>query len=149
MSIVAAVAALAFAGAVGWWLNRRAGVLRALPEPEPGDGTADDAAAAGTDAAWLGLEPGRPALVHFSAPWCGPCAGLRRVVEKVCDDLGGPGKVAHHEIDIDANPAAARRFSVLSLPTTVIFDAGGRQRYRAAGVPTAAHLRSALEPLLA
>lgn len=147
MSLVAAVAALAFAGAVGWWLNRRAGVLRALPEPKPGLRTGD--ATAGTDAAWLGLEPGRPALVHFSAPWCGPCAGLRRVVAKVCDDLGGPGKVAHHEIDIDANPDAARRFSVLSLPTTVIFDADGRQRYRAAGVPTAANLRSALEPLLA
>ncbi|PQM53653.1 thioredoxin [Mycolicibacter virginiensis] len=141
MSIVAIFAALVFAGAIGWWLNRRAGVLRQLPGSETGDG---DAAA--SDAAFLGLEPGRPAVVHFSAPWCGPCAGVRRVVEKVCDDLGG---VAHHEIDIDANPDAARRFSVLSLPTTVIFDAVGRQRYRAAGVPTSADLRSALEPLLA
>jgi hypothetical protein len=38
---------------------------------------------------------------------------------------------------------------VLSLPTTLIFDADGRQRYRASGVPKAADLRSALEPLLA
>jgi hypothetical protein len=50
---------------------------------------------------------------------------------------------------MDANPAAARRLSVLSLPTTFIFDADGRQRYRASGVPNAADLRSALEPLLA
>jgi hypothetical protein len=53
------------------------------------------------------------------------------------------------EIDIDANPAAARQLSVLSLPTTFIFDGDGRQRYRAAGVPRAADLRSALAPLLA
>jgi thioredoxin-like negative regulator of GroEL len=53
------------------------------------------------------------------------------------------------EIDIDTNPAAAKRFSVLSLPTTFIFDAGGRQRYRSAGVPKVADLRTALEPLLA
>ena len=53
------------------------------------------------------------------------------------------------EIDMDANPAAARRLSVLSLPTTFIFDADGRQRYRASGVPKAADLRTALEPLLA
>ncbi|ORV41074.1 thioredoxin [Mycolicibacter engbaekii] len=138
MSVIAIITALLAAGAIGWWLNRRGGVLRELPESSS-DSTA------GADAAFLGLEPGRPAVVHFSAPWCGPCAGVRRVVEKVCDDLGG---VPHQEVDIDANPEAARRFSVLSLPTTVIFDTNGRQRYRASGVPTLADLRSALEPLL-
>ncbi|BBZ24517.1 thioredoxin family protein [Mycolicibacter hiberniae] len=137
MSVIAIATALLAAGAIGWWLNRRGGVLRELPER--GDSTAS------ADAAFLGLEPGRPAVVHFSAPWCGPCAGVRRVVEKVCDDLGG---LPHQEVDIDANPEAARRFSVLSLPTTVIFDTNGRQRYRASGVPTLADLRSALEPLL-
>jgi hypothetical protein len=71
---------------------------------------------------------------------------VRRVVNQVCAELP---EVAHVEIDMDENPAAARRLSVLSLPTTFIFDADGRQRYRAAGVPTAADLRSALEPLLA
>jgi hypothetical protein len=57
--------------------------------------------------------------------------------------------VAHIEIDMDANPAAARKLSVMSLPTTFIFDTEGRQRYRTTGVPKAADLRSALEPLLA
>jgi thiol:disulfide interchange protein len=57
--------------------------------------------------------------------------------------------VAHVEIDMDTNPGAAQRLSVLSLPTTFVFDAGGRQRYRVTGVPTAADLRSALEALLA
>jgi hypothetical protein len=64
----------------------------------------------------------------------------------VCAELPA---VAHVEIDMDANPEAARRLSVLSLPTTFIFDAHGYQRYRATGVPKAADLRSALEPLLA
>ena len=50
---------------------------------------------------------------------------------------------------MDANPEAARTLSVLSLPTTFVFDADGQQRYRASGVPTAADLRSALAPLLA
>ncbi|BBY33015.1 thiol reductase thioredoxin [Mycolicibacter minnesotensis] len=144
MSIVAIVAALIVAGGIGAWLNRRAGVLRELPSPAISDESPTEADAAA--AAFLGLEPGRPAVVHFSAPWCGPCAGVRRVVEKVCDELGG---VAHHEIDIDANPEAARTFAVLSLPTTVIFDTAARQRYRVSGVPTHADLRSALEPLLA
>jgi hypothetical protein len=67
------------------------------------------------------------------------------VVDQVCDDLG----VAHVEIDLDANPVAARRLSVLSLPTTFIFDVSGQQRYRTAGVPKSADLREALLPLLA
>jgi hypothetical protein len=71
---------------------------------------------------------------------------VRRVVDQVCADLPG---VAHVEIDMDDNPDAARRLSVLSLPTTFVFDADGRRRYRASGIPTAADLRSALEPLLA
>lgn len=84
--------------------------------------------------------------MHFSAPWCGPCDRVRRVVDQVCADLGG---VAHVEIDLDAHPDTARRYAVLSLPTTLIFDADGRQRYRSSGVPGAADLRSALKPLLA
>ncbi|MGH3523158.1 MAG: thioredoxin family protein, partial [Mycobacterium sp.] len=94
----------------------------------------------------LGLSRTGPTVVHFSAPWCSPCTRVRRVVTQVCGDLGD---VAHVEIDMDANPLAARRLSVLSLPTTFIFDADGRQRYRSAGVPKADDLRSALAPLLA
>ena len=101
---------------------------------------------ANPDTADLGLSRTGPTVVHFSAPWCGPCDRVRRVVNEVCADLGD---VAHVEIDLDANPAAARRFSVLSLPTTLIFDLEGRQRYRASGVPKTTDLRSALAPLLA
>ena len=132
-AIVAIVAALAVAGVAGVLHNRRSGVVR---ETEPSD----------VDVSDLGLSGTGPTIVHFSAVWCGPCAGVRRVVNQVCADLRD---VAHVEIDMDANPAAARKLSVMSLPTTFIFDAQGRQRYRTAGVPKAADLRSALEPLLA
>ena len=134
IALGAIVAALAVAAAVGVLLNRRAGVLREVTEDSEQD-TTD-----------LGLSRTGPTVVHFSAVWCGPCATVRRVVNQVCADLPG---VAHVEIDMDANPVAARRLSVLSLPTTLIFDAAGRQRYRTAGVPKAGDLRSALAPLLA
>jgi thiol-disulfide isomerase/thioredoxin len=136
-AIVAIAAALGLATVIGAALNRRSGVLRE---------TSDAATAADVDTTDLGLSRTGPTVVHFSAVWCGPCAGVRRVVNQVCGELPD---VAHVEIDMDANPVAARRLSVLSLPTTLIFDADGRQRYRTAGVPKAADLRSALTPLLA
>ncbi len=132
-AIVAIVAALAVAGVAGVLHNRRSGVVREAESPD-------------VDVSDLGLSRTGPTIVHFSAVWCGPCAGVRRVVNQVCTDMR---EVAHVEIDLDANPAAARKLSVMSLPTTFIFDAQGRQRYRTAGVPRAADLRSALEPLLA
>src|SRR5215211_5496907 len=122
IALIAIVAALALAAMIGALINRRAGVLRDTTEVSDAD-TTD-----------LGLSRTGPTVVHFSAVWCGPCASVRRVVNQVCTDLPD---VAHVEIDMDANPAAARRLSVLSLPTTFIFDADGRQRYRTAGVPKA------------
>lgn len=133
-ALVAIVAALVLATVTGWLLTRRAGQVRSI-DPRSTLDTSD-----------LGLSGDGPTVVHFSAPWCGPCDRVRRVVDQVCADLGD---VAHVEIDMDANPAAGRRLSVLSLPTTFIFDADGQQRYRIAGVPRAEELRSALTPLLA
>lgn len=127
------IAALGLAYIIGRLLTLRAGLLKASED------------AADVDTSDLGLSTSGPTVVHFSAPWCGPCEAVRRVVDEVCDELG----VAHVEIDMDANPEAARRLSVLSLPTTIIFDAGGRPRHRTHGVPRPADLRSALEPLLA
>ncbi len=129
------VAALAVAFVIGRVLTRREGVLRST-----------EGVSFGGEVPELGLQAGRPAIVHFSAGWCGPCAGVRPVVDDVCAELPA---VTHVEIDMDANPSAARQLSVMSLPTTFIFDGDGRQRYRSLGVPKAADLRSALEPLLA
>ncbi len=125
--------ALGLAATAGVLHNRRHGVIRDTDHP------------ADLDTADLGLVAGVPTIVHFTAVWCGPCAAVRRVIKQVCADLP---QVAHVEIDMDANPAAARKLSVLSLPTTFIFDAEGRQRYRSAGVPKVADLRAALDPLL-
>ena len=135
-AVIALVAALVAAALIGWLMTRKSGAVQAT----------DPAASDDVDTSDLGLSSNGPTVVHFSASWCGPCTQVRRVVDQVCDDLD---RVAHVEIDMDANPAAARRLSVLSLPTTFIFDADGRQRYRTSGVPTADDLRSALTPLLA
>ncbi|MCV7171756.1 thioredoxin family protein [Mycobacterium manitobense] len=132
ITVLIAVFGLAFV--VGRLMSMRAGMLKGAD------------AAADVDTSDLGLSGTGPTIVHFSAVWCGPCAAVRKVVNQVCAELPS---VAHVEIDMDANPAAARRLSVLSLPTTLIFDADGRPRYRTTGVPRAADLRSALEPLLA
>lgn len=137
-SVVAVIAilvgTLGVAYVIGRLMTLRTGLMRAQ--------SAEDA----VDTSDLGLSTTGPTIVHFTATWCGPCAAVRRVVDQVCAELPA---VAHVEIDMDAKPDAARRLSVLSLPTTFVFDVDGRRRYRATGVPKVADLRSAVEPLLA
>jgi thiol-disulfide isomerase/thioredoxin len=132
IAVLIAVFGVAFV--VGRLVSLRSGLLKAQAD------------AANVDTSGLGLSDTGPTILHFSAVWCGPCAGVRRVVDQVCRELP---QVAHVEIDMDVNPDAARRLSVLSLPTTIIFDAEGHPRYRTSGVPSAADLRSVLQPLLA
>lgn len=132
--IVILIAVLGLGYLVGKLITLRSGMIRAAAE------------ASDIDTSGLGLSDSGPTLLHFTAAWCGPCSAVRRVVDQVCEELPA---VAHVEIDMDDNPEAAKRLSVLSLPTTIIFDTDGRPRYRTTGVPKAADLRSALEPLLA
>ncbi|NUP29123.1 MAG: thioredoxin family protein [Nocardia sp.] len=131
--------------AVGLYLRRREGAVRTAPVTLDRDaGTRDDLLVA------AGVTGAGPAVLHFSADWCGPCAAVRRVVADATRDLAdSPQPPRDIEIDIDTDPALARALNVLSLPTTFVFDAEGRERFRISGVPKTSDLRSALSPLTA
>ncbi|MGX1775415.1 thioredoxin family protein [Nocardia brasiliensis] len=127
--------------AVGLLLRRRDGRVRAADVIENGSARADLLAS-------VGVTGSGPAVLHFSADWCGPCAAVRRVVADVTGQLAeSPQPPLDIEIDIDAEPVLAKELNVLSLPTTFVFDSEGRERFRISGVPKVTDLRSALEPL--
>ncbi|TJZ76643.1 thioredoxin family protein [Rhodococcus oryzae] len=137
---------LVAAAAAGLVLRARSGAVRATA---PSDSGSDTRRALLAEA---GVAGAGPAVLHFSADWCGPCAAVRRVIGQVLETLDGEldpasTRAVEIEVDIDENPALAAELDVLSLPTTFIFDAEGMQRYRVSGVPTAADLRAALLPL--
>ncbi|MCX5043449.1 thioredoxin family protein [Aldersonia sp. NBC_00410] len=136
--LVVLVAALA----VGLFVRARAGKVR---DVRP------DGAAPARRAELLtevGVAPGVPTVLHFSADWCGPCAAVRRVVGSAIADLStSASPPVEVELDIDRHPVIAKELGVLSLPTTFIFDADLTERFRISGVPAANDLRSALAPL--
>jgi thioredoxin 1 len=68
------------------------------------------------------LQADVPVLVDFTASWCPPCRMIAPVLEAVAEEQAGRLKVV--QLDVDADPATAAAYGVLSMPTLMVFRAG-------------------------
>lgn len=61
-------------------------------------------------------------LVDFYADWCTPCKMLSPAISKLAEDFNG--KVNVYKINVDSAPEIAVEYSVMSIPTVILFKDG-------------------------
>jgi len=93
----------------------------------------------------LVLDSPQPAVVDFSAAWCGPCRSIAPVIESLANDYADRVTVA--TVDIDDNPRLAARYGVRSVPTVMLF-AGGDVKRVLVGARSAQEYRAGIDDLL-
>jgi thioredoxin 1 len=85
---------------------------------------------------------GKPVIVDFWAPWCGPCRTVGPIIEELAGDHADAVVVG--KVNVDENQATAGKFGIMSIPTIILFK-DGQAAKKIVGVRSKADLEREFE----
>ena len=91
------------------------------------------------------LDSDLPVLVDFWAEWCPPCHRMAPVLEELAAEYAGRARIV--KVDVDVNPAIAREYGIMSMPTLSMFR-DGKVVSQVVGAQPKAKLRAQIDAAL-
>lgn len=87
----------------------------------------------------------KPAIVDFSATWCGPCQRLSPILEELAKEY--EGKVDIYKVDVDKCRELAEVFKISSIPAMLFIPMQG-EAFMLVGLRNKAELQKKIEEIL-
>lgn len=87
-----------------------------------------------------------PAIVDFTASWCGPCQRIAPILEELGAEY--KGKIVIYKVDIDKERGLAEAFNVSSIPAVLFIPTGNEDPVMTVGARGKEKFKEQIETIL-